>query len=86
MRQPLPRTRDLSCLRSNPANCFTNGPITYTNVLNLVERVPANGGTNIAQGLRDGLYVLGVDADTLGAGARPASMPGVPASCGGFKL
>jgi len=61
------RSVKLQCLRrdqNNPVNCYSGAsPITYTEVLDLVERVPAYNGTNIAQGMRDGLWVLGIDAD-----------------------
>ncbi|HEX9925899.1 MAG TPA: Tad domain-containing protein [Anaerolineae bacterium] len=64
------RSVKLQCLRraqNNPVDCYSGtNPITYTKVLDLVERLPAYNGTNIAQGMRDGLEVLGIDADAPG--------------------
>ena len=79
------RSRDLNCLRSNPSTCAKGASIGYTNVLELVEVLPAEGGTNIAQGMRDGLYILGIDADNRGDGTRPGTLPPVPGNCGGIS-
>ncbi len=60
---------ELACLRrqtvlGDPVACYSGAsPISYTNVLQTVERQVANGGTNIAEGLRNGLEVLGYDVD-----------------------
>ena len=52
---------ELACKRREGTLCFEGSPaISYTNVLDVVERVPADGGTNIAQGMWDGLLVLGL--------------------------
>jgi hypothetical protein len=65
------RSVKLQCLRreqNNPVDCYDGtNPITYTTVLDVVERLPAYNGTNIAQGMRDGLEVLGIDAGAPGA-------------------
>jgi len=67
---PDTRTVKLQCLRreeNNPVSCFTGpDPISYTAVIDLIERIPASGGTNTAQGMRDGLEVLGIEADAPG--------------------
>lgn len=64
------RSIKLQCLRreqNNPVDCYTGtNPITYTAVLDVLERLPAFNGTNIAQGMRDGLEVLGIDAGAPG--------------------
>ncbi|HEX9925978.1 MAG TPA: vWA domain-containing protein, partial [Anaerolineae bacterium] len=64
------RTVKLQCLRreeNNPVSCFTGpDPISYTTVIDLIERAPSYGSTNIAQGMRDGLEVLGIEADAPG--------------------
>ncbi len=79
------RAMDLRCLRSNPNDCFVGAnPITYTQVLKLIEKYPANGSTNIAQGMRDGLYLLGIDADNRG-GSRPSQLPSLPVNCSGLS-
>jgi hypothetical protein len=67
---PLRRTK-LQCLSwattqlGNPARCYdpTLGPpLTYTNVISAVERNWAEGGTNIAIGMREGLEELGISS------------------------
>ena len=66
-----------------PTICYAGtDPITYTQVLDLLEKYPARGSTNIAQGMRDGLYLLGVPAD---GPTRPDTMPALPANCTGIS-
>jgi Flp pilus assembly protein TadG len=61
---------ELACVRRNGAACYNplvqNPPISYTNILNTIENQTASGGTNIADGLRNGLEVLGANVDNRG--------------------
>lgn len=61
---------ELACIRRNGAACYNrlvqNPPISYTNILQTIEAQVANGGTNIADGLRNGLEVLGANVDNRG--------------------
>ena len=61
---------EMQCLRygqQHNQDCFDGtSPISYTRVLDVVERVPSGGSTDIGEGLRDGLKVLGVDIDSEG--------------------
>lgn len=66
-----PRRTKLQCIRDatvnlgNPRQCYDPSfgtPISYTLVLEALERQWPQGGTNIAGGLREGLEELGVDA------------------------
>jgi len=75
------RSLDMRCLRSNPNDCYQGTtPISYTDVLRLIEKLPANGGTNIAQGMRDGLNLMGVTVDGV---SRAGTLPALPANCAG---
>lgn len=62
---------ELRCRRYyNADTCFQGtNPISFTEVLGVVERVPPNGSTNIARGIVRGLEMLGVNADNLSATA-----------------
>lgn len=42
--------------------------MTYTQAIGLLERVPANGGTNQSEALLDALEMLGINADNLPGG------------------
>ncbi len=55
---------ELRCQRFYPADqCFSGtDPISYTEVLDMVERVPSNGSTNIGEGILRGLEMLGINA------------------------
>jgi hypothetical protein len=60
---------ELACLRrqtvlNNPVACYSgSSAISYTNVLATIERQVANDGTSIAEGMRNGLEVLGANVD-----------------------
>jgi hypothetical protein len=60
---------ELACLRrqtvlGDPAACYSDAsPISYTNILQTIELQVANDGTSIADGLRNGLEVLGYNVD-----------------------
>lgn len=57
---------ELACQRAAGANCATgSNPISYTNVLRMVEDVPATGGTPTPLGMQDGLQVLGIGASNV---------------------
>ncbi len=65
------RQAELACLRrtqtalGSPVSCYSgSSPISYTNVLTTIERQVANDGTSIAEGLRNGLEVLGANVDS----------------------
>jgi Flp pilus assembly protein TadG len=79
------RRSKLQCLTwastqlGNPARCYDPGlgtPLTYTNVLNVVEKQWPQGGTNIAIGMREGLEELGVGTpgNTVNSGACSATV------------
>jgi hypothetical protein len=56
----------LDCLRREGQSCYQgSSPISYTRVLMGVERPPAQFSTNIAEGMRNGLEVLGVNVRNL---------------------
>jgi hypothetical protein len=68
----------LACRKRDGKACFDptvqNPPISYTNVLISVEEPTANFGTDIAQGMRNGLEVLGANVQNLsecGPGQNP---------------
>ncbi|MBE7552089.1 MAG: DUF11 domain-containing protein [Anaerolineales bacterium] len=63
------RRSKLQCLNwsanqlGNPGRCYDPGlgtPISYTNIINAVEKQWPEGGTNISLGLREGLEELGI--------------------------
>jgi Flp pilus assembly protein TadG len=64
---------ELSCLRyaeevgGDRRKCYDpiiqNPPISYTTVIETIETQTADGGTDIAEGMRNGLEVLGVNID-----------------------
>ena len=56
---------ELRCLRYNTADdCFLGAnPISYTQILKVVEKLPPNGSTNMAQGMLRGLEALGINAN-----------------------
>jgi hypothetical protein len=58
---------ELRCLNYYSADqCFQGtNPISYTAALDVLERVPANGSTNLAEGMLRGLEMLGINANTL---------------------
>lgn len=57
-------------------NCYQDpNPISYTNVLAAVEGVAASGSTNLGEGMRDGIEVLGTDASG-GGGFNNNCTPG----------
>ena len=64
---------ELACLRrqtvlGDPAACYTGpSPISFTNVLTTIELQVANGDTDIAEGLRNGLEMLGYNVDNRAA-------------------
>ena len=64
--EPTPRA-ELACIRRNGAACYNpsvqNPPISYTNILQTIESQTANGATDIADALRNGLEVLGANVD-----------------------
>jgi hypothetical protein len=67
---------ELACLRHDgPAACYLgSSPISYTNVLQTIESQTAEGSTDIAEALRNGLEVLGINVD---------NRPGVDNDCDG---
>ncbi len=81
---------ELVCIRrqgilGNPAACYDpsvqNPPISYTTVLQTIENQRASGGTDIAEGMRNGLEVLGINVD--GRGGVDNLCDGTPGSaCG----
>lgn len=70
---PITRSK-LECIRSSGVSgCYGgNAPISYTNVINAIENQWPLNGTDIAEGLREGLEELGV-----GATANNDCSPGV---------
>jgi hypothetical protein len=83
---PDTRTVKLQCLRraeNIPVSCFAGpDPISYTAAIDLIERVPSDGSTNIAQGMRDGLEVLGIDTDAAGVFNNDCLDSSVTSHCG----
>lgn len=68
---------ELECRKLYGVEACSGGatPISYTNVLAAVEGVVAGGGTNLAEGMRDGIEVLGTNA-TGGGGFNNNCTPG----------
>ncbi len=60
---------ELRCRRRYSADtCFQGtNTISFTEVLEVVEKVPPNGSTNIARGMVRGLEMLGINADNVDA-------------------
>ena len=52
---------ELECKRRYPGNCTDGSVFSYTQVMRDIESVFAGGGTDIADGMKEGLEVLGVD-------------------------
>jgi hypothetical protein len=63
---PAPRA-ELACVRRNGSACYNplvqNPPISYTAILQAIETQTADGNTDIADALRNGLEVLGANVD-----------------------
>jgi uncharacterized repeat protein (TIGR01451 family) len=64
---PVDGRMELRCRRYyNADQCFQgSSPISYTEVLDVLERVPPNGSTNLAEGMLRGLEMLGINANNL---------------------
>ncbi|MGC8877980.1 MAG: VWA domain-containing protein, partial [Anaerolineae bacterium] len=64
-----PSRTELACLRRYGRACYDplvqNPPISYTQVLQAIEEQTAYGGTDIADAMRSGLGVLGLNVDGL---------------------
>ncbi len=75
--EPRPRT-ELACVRRYGRACYDplvqNPPISYTQILQTIESQTANGATDIADAMRNGLEVLGINVD---------NRPGVDNLCDG---
>ncbi|MCS7260058.1 MAG: VWA domain-containing protein [Anaerolineae bacterium] len=60
---------ELSCLHRHGRACYDplvqNPPISYTQILRAIEEQTAEGGTDIAEAMRAGLGVLGLNVDGL---------------------
>jgi hypothetical protein len=63
---PSPRA-ELACIRAEGAACYNplvqSPPISYTTILETIETQSADGSTDIADALRNGLEVLGANVD-----------------------
>jgi Flp pilus assembly protein TadG len=64
-----PSRTELACIRRYGRACYDplvqNPPISYTQVLRAIEEQTASGGTDIADAMRSGLGVLGLNVDGL---------------------
>lgn len=76
---------ELRCRRRySAAQCFQGTtPISFTEVLNVVEVVPPSGATNIAAGILKGLEMLGINADNKGSFDNSCSTDTAHCSRGG---
>jgi Mg-chelatase subunit ChlD len=57
---------ELTCVRHHGAACYAPSPIGYTVVLQAIEDQDADGSTDIAEAMRNGLEVLGANVDGRG--------------------